>query len=104
MKTYQSSGAEKYYSTEVDGFERLGANSDIISGIVGYYGGFRHNDTYNIILEWADRGTLEDYMRTNVPPSSGKDIIDFWETIFNTVYGLNKIHHTTEGESSILNG
>lgn len=107
MKTYHSPDTENYYTTEVDAFYNLAVTSHITSSIVGFHGGFRHNNTYNIILEWADWGTLEDYMRAIKPPTKGEDIVTFWHNLFNVTHGLSKIHRASAApisHSSILNG
>jgi hypothetical protein len=35
---------------------------------------------------------LEDYFAKTYPPSSGEDIITFWERLFNVIKALSKIH------------
>jgi serine/threonine protein kinase len=47
--------------------------------VIAYYGSFIDNDTYNIILEFADRGNFEDFMRTTPEPSTGEEMIEFWD-------------------------
>lgn len=49
-------------------------------------------ETRNIILEYADKGTLEQYFQTVEPPDSGEDILKFWESMFRPVKALMAIH------------
>jgi serine/threonine protein kinase len=60
------------------------------------YGSYIHGDNYNIILEYADKGTLEEYFRRESPPSRGGDIIKFWEGLFQLIKGLKAIHSARE--------
>ena len=62
--------------------------------VIGYYGSFINidDDVYNIILEFADKGNLEDYMKAVQPPSSIKDMVDFWDGLFSITHGLAFIH------------
>ena len=60
--------------------------------IIGYYGSFIDDDTYNIILEYADRGSLEDFMKRTDQPCTVEDMIVFWDRLSNTTHGLAHIH------------
>lgn len=50
----------------------------------------------NIILEYADKGSLEDFFRNESAPSRGIDIIKFWESMFQLIKGLKAIHSVRE--------
>jgi hypothetical protein len=45
-----------------------------------------------MLLEYADRGSLEDYFRRVVLPSNGEDIIEFWSRVFKIIDALAAIH------------
>jgi hypothetical protein len=60
--------------------------------LIAFHGSFQQCGTYNVLLEYADCGTLEDYFAKTYPPSSGEDIITFWERLFNVIKALSKIH------------
>ena len=60
--------------------------------IVAYYGGFLHGNLFNAVLEYADSGTLEDFMRTTKPPVSIKDCLLFWHRLFGITDGIRAIH------------
>lgn len=51
-----------------------------------------HGKWYNIILEYADQGTLEDFMKTKEPPSSLEDGLLVWDRIFDITHGIAFIH------------
>ena len=52
--------AERYYINEVSGFSHLNYGGRTNANIIGFHGSFIRDGTYNVLLEYADRGTLED--------------------------------------------
>lgn len=88
MKTYFTNEAESYYNTEVAAFRHLGINPSIIK----FHGSFARGDNYNVLLEYADKGTLADYFKNEMPPSDGDEIIRFWEAMFKLLDALRRIH------------
>ena len=76
-------------------------NSRPTPHVLAYYGSFIDDETYNIILEYADRGNLEDFMKTTPRPSTLKDMLVFWERLCSITHGLATIHghlgNTPEG-------
>ena len=75
--------------------------------IIAYYGSFIHGHSYNIILEYADQGTLEDFMRKTDSPSSAEDSLLLWDRLFDVTHGVMTIHGQIDNDSSasqILNG
>lgn len=95
MKTYFTSEAKRYYNTEVAAFRNIGLNSNIIE----FHGSFTRGDTYNVLLEYADKGNLADYFKSESPPSEGKEIIQFWEAMFTLIDALRRIHQVGSGGS-----
>ncbi|MCJ1391817.1 hypothetical protein MMC18_004684 [Xylographa bjoerkii] len=107
LKTYRTEGAEENYKAERDAYMKLRWTGKPSPHIIAYYGGFIHGNSYNIILEYADRGTLESFMRTTDPPSTVEDTLLFWNRIFGIIDGLINIHGRIGAASSasqFLNG
>ena len=111
LKTYRTKHAKRYYRSEVDGFKRLrygGPNGKPCTQIIGFYGNFTQGDSYNILLEYADQGTLEDYFRNTPSPSNGIDIVTFWDGLLCGVFEALKIIHnagqTESQEKPIFHG
>jgi serine/threonine protein kinase len=75
----------------VEAFRRLQQYGHT-SGIIGFHGSFTRGDTHNVLLEFADKGTLEDYFRTQIPPVDPEDIINFWQALFKILDALRHIH------------
>ena len=95
VKTYRTKDAEKYFTNECEAFRRLMRNRGTSQNVIGFYGSFKHDQSLNIVLEYADRGTLEDLLKTS-QPSRGEDIIDLWQGILEIAQGLSAIHGTQE--------
>lgn len=49
-----------------------------------------------MLLEYADKGSLEDFFQSETPPSHGGEIIKFWEGLFLLIKGLKAIHSVQE--------
>ena len=95
LKTYHDNDAHIYYMNEVSSFKRLRDCPTMI----GFFGSFRQNGTYNILLEYADGGTLEDYFRNARPPNRGEDICNFWARFLGIVDALMAIHNEDEEDA-----
>ncbi|KAL9131154.1 MAG: hypothetical protein Q9217_000855 [Psora testacea] len=96
LKSFRGKNAREYFETERRAFLKLGAGKKLPSNIIGFYGSFVHNDKFNLILEYADRGNLEQFMQSAVPPSNLVDNIDFWENMFGLLRGLTLLHGLNE--------
>ena len=88
IKSYQTEEAQEYYDRECGGFRKLKHNPNII----GFYGNFMWDNSRNIILEYADRGTLEDYMRKYDRPYHVRDFGQVWGNYLSILHGLITIH------------
>jgi len=78
--------------------------------IVTFHGSWQQGDTFNILLEYADKGSLSDYFQKVPPPQEGKDIVMFWKSFIEVVKALCRIHElrvedeSTELRKSVLQG
>lgn len=70
------------------------------ANIIEYYGSFVRDGTYNIILEYADLGTLDEYMENTDEPRSIDDIMTFWRSFLAIFHGLSHIHGTPSRNAS----
>lgn len=92
MKRYPTPESRAQYDEEVNGFRSVKQ----VSSIIRLYGSYSHGDECNILLEYADKGTLEEYFKNETPPSRAADIIKFWENLFQLIKGLKAIHSVRE--------
>ncbi|KAI9866765.1 MAG: hypothetical protein M1813_000707 [Trichoglossum hirsutum] len=94
LKTYKTKNAEQYYKNEVDGFKKLQSHGGLGQNMITFYGSYIQGDSFNIILDYADEGTLEQYLRiTGQLPA--EDVIPFWRELFNVIKALVGIHEVT---------
>jgi len=61
---------------------------------VGFYGSFTQNGTFNLLLQFADGGTLLDFYQKAAPPREVGDIRQFWKNIFAVMKGLHRVHQS----------
>ena len=107
LKTYRPAEAEANYNAERDAFTKLRWAGNPSSHIIAYYGSFIHGNSYNILLEYADQGTLETFMRNTKRPTSVEDTLLFWDRLLDVSTGVMTIHNVTSGNRSaaqFLNG
>ncbi|GME26801.1 hypothetical protein MMC30_005887 [Neofusicoccum parvum] len=93
LKTYRTKDAAEHYKSEVEAYRKLRPIGNNSPGLTGFYGSFIHNGTFNIILEFADQGTLNEFFERVTPPSTTKDIRDFWSAMFNLIGAIMTIHN-----------
>ncbi|KAG0650429.1 Serine threonine-kinase Nek7 [Hyphodiscus hymeniophilus] len=97
LKRYATQEGEAAYKKEVNGYRSVKHADTIIK----YYGSYIHGHDFNILLECADKGSLEEYFQRESPPSRGVDIIKFWENIFQLIKGLKAIHSIREAHQDV---
>lgn len=99
LKTYRTPDAKKYFENERNAFEQLRYGERPPKNIIEYYGSFIRRGTFNIILEYANRGTLDDYMKNTAEPTTVTEIRSFWENFLASMRGLVQIHGTHQPAS-----
>lgn len=62
LKTFHSHAGAIMYQCEMSASEASRGDSKSGSHIVKYLGTFRHGDTLNILLDYSEHGTLEDFL------------------------------------------
>lgn len=93
IKTFKRTNAGPNFDREVAAFKQVtDAGNRSAPGLIEFYGGFRYRGTFNIVLQYADSGTLEELFRQNQPPNSGEEIISFWSNLFEIIKGICQIH------------
>lgn len=100
LKTYREAEAENNYKAERNAHMKLRWNGKPSPHIIACYGGFVHGNSYNLILEYADGGTLESFMRKTKPPSTIEDVLLFWDRLSEITHGIMCIHQTSRNDSS----
>ena len=98
QKTYRGPDARQQYHAERNAYLKITQKNAPPPFIIAYYGSFIDEDTFNIILEYADRRNLEDFMKNTGQPSTVEDMIELWDRLGCITHGLACIHGITDGE------
>lgn len=111
LKTYTGNNAEQFYNREVRAYcafqkPKVSASNP---GMIRFYGSFKQQGRFNVLLEFADVGTLEHYFKTISRPKTGEDIINFWAQMFELIGAVKCIHHEgqmdgKDGQPQLLRG
>ncbi|KAI0412123.1 hypothetical protein F5X98DRAFT_23177 [Xylaria grammica] len=95
LKEY-SDAAEEDYMNELKYFQLLKNITDKKSeNIVKFYCSYRELSSpvrYNIILEYADGGSLVDLFQQDNPPIIISELVQFWESLAKLAGGLDTVH------------
>ncbi|KAF8850604.1 hypothetical protein BDZ45DRAFT_186822 [Acephala macrosclerotiorum] len=81
LKTFR---AREDYDDEVAAFKNIKHDQ----GVIGFCGTYVQDNAFNVIFEYADRGTLDEYFQQVHPPTTQQDTIKFWRELFAIIRGL----------------
>lgn len=89
FKVYEGDEGEVRYNTETDAYIRLQKFSN--NSIANYFASFHFREAkkFVIVLEYAEGGSLTDYLEANLPPTTPEDALLLWEPIFKLTEGLD---------------
>ncbi|KAH9908450.1 hypothetical protein F4778DRAFT_768378 [Xylariomycetidae sp. FL2044] len=90
VKTYHNGRFKRLYENEIRALTML--KNTQATNIVKYYGSFQQNGTYNIIMEYAEGGSLGDMLSGSRRPSTSEEIKQFWASLLDVLNGLEGIH------------
>jgi serine/threonine protein kinase len=97
LKSYHHDAAEQH-EREVKSFVHLRVLlGPSAPNFIGFYGSYTHGRTSNVILEYANEGTLEDYFKRVPPPSTGPEIYLFWSRLLALLRALDALHNLPYG-------
>ncbi|KAK3331440.1 hypothetical protein B0H66DRAFT_467908, partial [Apodospora peruviana] len=98
LKSYNHARDERSFKNEIKALTTLQQSRQSQREqwhIVGYYGSFIQNGTFNLILQFANGGNLLDYYRDFEPPKDPAQIRQFWKNLFKVLKGLHTVHQIT---------
>ncbi|KAL9083192.1 MAG: hypothetical protein Q9165_008635 [Trypethelium subeluteriae] len=96
LKTYHNKrNARLNWTEESKTFVRIRESIDghKEEALVQFFGSLEQGDAYHIILEYANKGTLEQYWQNVAQPREPKDIGSSWENILSLVRAMQGIHN-----------
>ena len=62
--------------------------------IIQCMGSYVQGNNYNLILEYANRGSLKEYLQSSSPPCSAPNLLCFWKSMVGVLEALHQIHNT----------
>lgn len=89
------------YDLEKEAFSALLKSTSEVP-IVRYLGCYTHDygegsdmgKTYNLLLEFGEKDLYELWAdETNVPPVRAREIIRFWDSLFEVAHAIRHVHH-----------
>ena len=86
---------EVQYRNEVAAFAKFRNETTRNEGsdaLIGFYGSFKHGDSWHLLLEYANGGTLSRLFQTDEKPDTGRDIKTFWFRLFELLRSLSMLH------------
>lgn len=93
MKEYVGARAESYYNRETGNFRRLySSNRKGLPGLIDYLGAFKHGNSYFLLMELAEHGSLEEFLRHENPPRDAQGTLTFWRKMMDVLGALARIH------------
>ncbi|KAL8934995.1 MAG: hypothetical protein Q9211_004940 [Gyalolechia sp. 1 TL-2023] len=92
LKTYRGPEAEENHKTERNAYMKLRWAGRPSPHIIAFYGWFTQGSSYNLILEYADEGTLENFLKRTPPPNQVEDVLRFWDRLTFVLHGIQSIH------------
>ena len=100
LKTFHNHGGEPQWESERSAMVFLRR----IDGVIGFHGCYTHGLTSNIILEYADGGTLDQFFATVPPPSTPEDRYQFWFALASLVGTLADLREITFHDATKYQG
>jgi len=103
LKTFDAANANQHRKelhTYVDLMED--ASNKNITSIVRFYGSYMQAEKFNIVLEYANEGSLETFLQHNTPPTQVEHIRDFWKNLLELLKALVYLHNHSEGGMCVV--
>jgi hypothetical protein len=97
LKTCREKDAPYHYK-EVEAYMILMRQGDVSRNLALFHGSWIHNQTYHMLLEYIDGGTLMDFFRRTEAPSADTDRIEFWERLLDLIKPVLRIHEIQSSE------
>lgn len=101
FKEFTGAHAYNVYTKERTAFNHLRSSQQLGKTIIGYYGSFSQDETHILILEYADRGTLDEFLQALDPPSQGPEVMKLWKSLLAVQHALYYIHDIPTATSNL---
>jgi hypothetical protein len=89
-KTY-ARGQEEAFENEKGAYEKIGESGRVDDSLLCYYGSYTYCHQHTVLLEYANGGTWEQFMKTP-QPERPKDILRTWTALLGLGKAVDRIH------------
>jgi len=102
LKEYTGQRARDLHDYEVNAFTRFGRTGIEKRHMVRFLCSYTQEGTYNAVLEFADLGTLEDFMTSRQNPSTNGEVLMFWTQFLQLVEAFVHMHDIQDPLNAIM--
>ncbi|KAJ4089511.1 hypothetical protein NW760_011876 [Fusarium oxysporum] len=91
FKVYEGHRGEARYNAETEGYQELQKlpNDFIAKYFASFH--FPEANRFVIVLEYAEDGSLTDYLETTLPPTTPEDVLLLWKSMFSLTEALDAL-------------
>lgn len=101
LKIFHSrKGSETDWDHEVESHVVLRSSLNDAGGVVRFHGCYTHGPTFNVLLEWAELGNLEQLMKRLEPPQTKEDALTFWKSYLGMLRTLENLRRMVYDDES----
>lgn len=98
LKEYIGKHALQLHNFERSAFARFGNTGIEDRHMVRFLCSYSHRNRYYTLLEFADLGTLENFMEQQPSPRSGEEVLMFWSRFLPIVEAIVNMHDIQDHE------
>ena len=100
LKAYKEPGGQKLHDNEISAFRKLKRTGLDDTHMIGYYCSYVHKSQHYALFEYADVGSLEDFIKDNNRPQTIDEITTFWGGILHVIDAIVLIHDPPSASNS----
>jgi serine/threonine protein kinase len=100
LKAYREPGGKKSHDNEINAFRKLKRTGLDNTHMIGYYCSYVHKSLHYALFEYADVGSLEDFIKDRSPPQTNDEITTFWNGMLHVIDGIVLIHDPPSSSDS----
>ena len=106
LKTCRAKNAI-HHDREVTAYNTLAEQHDVMQYLAHCHSSWTHNDTYCMLLEYIEGGTLADFLERADPPTYPEHILRLWESLLGLsklIWRIHSLHTVKFDEHTHLQG
>ena len=89
LKVFRESRA---YDAEIKAYRETASTGSPIDSLTRFYFSFTYRDLQCIVLEYADRGNLDQLMKAEKPPQHPSDVLALFRSLLELSQAADRVH------------